>query len=94
MSEENCAFHDVSIRSAETQDPNMLLEYRGSERCPETEDCEEICETARKYRHHFDAFRRNESVPEGESPAELWTRLVYLAQVERVNRSGPPEPAT
>ena len=93
MSAVNCPLHDVAIRAAEAQDPSMLLEYRGSEECPAEEECAEICDTGRLYRYRFDSFRRNEPVPAGENPAELFTRLIYLAQVERVNRSeAPPEP--
>jgi hypothetical protein len=92
MSAVICEFHDVAIRAAETQDPTMLLEYSGPEECPEGEECVEICATGRLYRYRFESFRRNEVVPDGENPAELWTKLVYLAQVERVNRTAAPPP--
>jgi hypothetical protein len=90
-----CPLHDATVRAAEIQDPNGLLEYTGSEDCPDGEECPEICYLGRLYRYRFASFRRNEPVPEGENPAELWTRLVYLAEVERVNRATdvvpPPE---
>jgi hypothetical protein len=82
-----CPLHDVTLRSAEMQDPTLLLEYSGSENCPEGEECPEICQTGRLYRWRFAMFRRNEPVPPGENPAELFTRLIYLAEVEKVNRA-------